>query len=149
MNILLYQPEIPENTGNIIRLCANTGFQLHLIRPYGFIWDKKKLEKSGLDHVHTQKVQHYHDFNHFTQTHPEKRIFAFSSKASTSFWDISFMMGDILLFGNETGGLPQEIKESPKITQQLVIPFVASSRCLNLSNSVAIAAYEVLRKLSN
>lgn len=144
LHIALYQPEIPPNTGNIIRLCANTGAQLHLIHPLGFVPDDKRLRRAGLDYQDYAKVQHYADETVFLSQHQQQRIFCCSTKAHKSYADVEYQDEDILLFGPETRGLPA------KILAQFLgirIPMLPTSRSLNLSNAVAIILYEAWRQL--
>lgn len=143
LHVALYQPEIPPNTGNIIRLCANAGAKLHLIHPLGFRWDDKQLRRAGLDYHEFADIQHYDDFDQFTQHHHSRRIFACSTKGSQSFWEVSFADEDMLLMGPETRGLPDDIREKyPAIH----IPMQANSRSLNLSNATAVLLYEAKRQ---
>ncbi|MBL6708342.1 MAG: tRNA (uridine(34)/cytosine(34)/5-carboxymethylaminomethyluridine(34)-2'-O)-methyltransferase TrmL [Pseudomonadales bacterium] len=146
MHIVLYQPEIPPNTGNIIRICANTGASLHLIRPLGFDWDDKRMRRAGLD---------YHDFTRVTlhdslaaceqQLHTN-RWFAMTTKGSRNFAEVAFNAQDVLLFGPETRGLPDEVLARWPGDRKLRIPMQASSRSINLANSVAITLYEAWRQ---
>lgn len=144
IHIVLYQPEIPPNTGNIIRLCANAGAKLHLIHPLGFRWEDKQLRRAGLDYHEFADILHYDNFEQFAQQHIQRRIFACSTKGSLSFWDVSFEDEDMLLMGPETRGLPDEIRE--KYTA-IHIPMQAGSRSLNLSNATAVLLYEALRQI--
>ena len=146
MHVVLYQPEIPPNTGNIIRICANTGANLHLIRPLGFDWDDKRMRRAGLD---------YHDFACVTlhdnlaacqqQLHTN-RWFAMTTKSSRNFAEAAFNAQDALLFGPETQGLPDELLARWPEDRKLRIPMQASSRSINLANSVAITLYEAWRQ---
>ncbi len=146
MHVVLYQPEIPPNTGNIIRICANTGANLHLIRPLGFDWDDKRMRRAGLD---------YHDFTRVTlhdslaaceqQLHTN-RWFALTTKGSRNFAEVAFNAQDVLLFGPETRGLPDELLARWPGDRKLRIPMQASSRSINLANSVAITLYEAWRQ---
>jgi tRNA (cytidine/uridine-2'-O-)-methyltransferase len=144
--IALYQPEIPPNTGNIIRLCANAGCKLHLIHPLGFSMDTKKLRRAGLDYRDLTVVQEHESWEHFLEEQGTNRIFAFSTKAEKTYSDISYQAGDIFLFGPETRGLPEDLMSKLPKEQLLRLPMLASSRSLNLSNTVAIATYEALRQ---
>ena len=144
--IALYQPEIPPNTGNIIRLCANAGCKLHLIHPLGFSMDTKKLRRAGLDYRDLTVVQEHESWEHFLEEQGANRIFAFSTKAEKTYSDISYQAGDIFLFGPETRGLPEDLMSKLPKEQLLRLPMLASSRSLNLSNTVAIATYEALRQ---
>lgn len=142
LHIALFEPEIPPNTGNIIRLCANAGARLHLIKPLGFELGNKNLKRAGLDYHDLAKVQQHTDFNHLTKLN--QRIIACSTKGTTTYTDIDYQDEDILLFGPETRGLPQEILESYTTVR---IPMAPNNRSLNLSNAVAIVLYEAWRQL--
>lgn len=146
MNIVLFEPEIPPNTGNIIRLCANTGSNLHLIEPLGFDMNEKALRRAGLDYHEWSNTQLYQSWPAFLQQQQPKRVWAFSTHAHKSYSDIEFEHDDYLLFGPETRGLPPTIRHSPEVSDQCRIPMRAESRSLNLSNSVAIVVYEALRQ---
>ncbi len=130
-NIALYQPEIPPNTGNIIRLCANTGCQLHLIHPLGFDLDDKKLRRAGLDYDEFAKIKNYPDYDFFLTAIKPARIFACSTKGTRAYSDVAYEEGDVLLFGPETRGLPLEILESLPVEQVLRIPMLPQSRSMN------------------
>lgn len=147
-HIILYQPEIPPNTGNIIRLCANTGTQLHLIEPLGFEMDDKRLRRAGLDYHEFAQVKRYPDLQSCLDAIKPARVLASTTKGSTSYHEITFEAGDALLFGPETRGLPAEILDSLSAEQKLRIPMCADSRSLNLSNAVAIVLYEAWRQQS-
>lgn len=145
LQIALYQPEIPPNTGNIMRLCANTGTALHLIHPLGFVLDDKRMRRAGLDYQDQAVVQHYQDDTAFFAQHHSQRIFCCSTKATQWYTDVTYQAGDLLLFGPETRGLPAEIlTQYPAIR----IPMLPSSRSLNLSNAAAIILYEAWRQLN-
>ena len=144
LHIALYQPEIPPNTGNIMRLCANTGASLHLIHPLGFVLDDKRMRRAGLDYQDQATVQNYPDVEAFFAQHSQQRIFCCSTKATQSYTDVAYQEGDILLFGPETRGLPSEIlTRYPGIR----LPMLPTSRSLNLSNAAAIILYEAWRQL--
>lgn len=145
-HIALYQPEIPPNTGNIMRLCANTGFSLHLIHPLGFELDNKKLRRAGMDYRDIAVANEYPDYASLLERFPDSRIIAFTTKAKHHFSEISYSPNDILLFGPETRGLPDSILQSLPPEQLVRIPMQAESRSLNLSNTAAIAMYETLRQ---
>lgn len=147
LHIALYQPEIPPNTGNIIRLAANSGAILHLIKPLGFSLDEKQVRRAGLDYYEVERVRVYESWEAFQTVGPKGRLFALSTKGSTPHCAAQFREGDVLLFGPETRGLPREIRESLPTEQVLRIPMRAQSRSLNLSNSVAIVLYEALRQV--
>lgn len=145
LNIALYQPEIPPNTGNIMRLCANTGAALHLIHPMGFRFDDKRMRRAGLDYQDQAVVQHYTDDVDFFTQHSQQRIFCCSTKAKQSYTDVTYQKGDIFLFGPETRGLPADIlAQYPAIR----IPMLPNSRSINLSNAVAIILFEAWRQLN-
>lgn len=147
LHIALFEPEIPPNTGNIIRLCANTGVQLHLIHPLGFAMDEKQLKRAGLDYHEFTSVHEHPDYTHFLQWSEGRRIFACSTKGELFHHEVAYQADDILLFGPETRGLPVAVRESLPKEQVIRIPMVANSRSLNLSNAVAIITYEALRQL--
>ena len=144
LHIALHQPEIPPNTGNIIRLCANSGAQLHLIYPLGFALDDKRMRRAGLDYHEWANIVHYDNEQAFIAQNQQRRIFACSTKAQENYSDMRYQDEDILLFGAETRGLPQDLRER---YQAIRIPMRASSRSLNLSNSVAIILFEAWRQL--
>jgi tRNA (cytidine/uridine-2'-O-)-methyltransferase len=145
-NIVLLEPEIPPNTGNIIRLAANTGCQLHLIEPMGFKLEDKLLRRAGLDYREWAKVCCYPSFRKFMKSCKFNNLYGFSTKAKQAYTETKFAAGDALLFGPETRGLPDEILNSLDSDNKLRIPMVEESRSLNLSNTVAIAVYEAWRQ---
>lgn len=144
LHIALLQPEIPPNTGNIIRLCANSGAQLHLIHPLGFALDDKRMRRAGLDYHEWASIIHYQDVQEFIAKNSARRIFACSTKAVKNYSDIRYQDEDMLLFGPETRGLPADMREQYNAIR---IPMLATSRSLNLSNSVAIVLFEAWRQL--
>ncbi len=146
LHIALYQPEIPPNTGNIIRLAANTGSQLHLIRPLGFALDDKHVRRAGLDYHEMACVLVHESWEAFLQARPPGRLFGLSTKAQRPYTEVHFEAGDVVLFGPESRGLPQEIRDSLPQEQLLRVPMRAGSRSLNLSNTVAVVVYEALRQ---
>lgn len=146
LNITLYQPEIPPNTGNIIRLCANTGFALHLIEPLGFSLDDKQLRRAGLDYAEWARVQLHASYEDFIKSNGHQIYFC-STKGRRCYSDVKFQKNDILLFGPETRGLPQSILETANPDHIIRLPMQPNSRSLNLSNSVAIMVYEAWRQL--
>lgn len=148
LNIVLYQPEIPPNTGNIIRLCANTGFSLHLIYPLGFDLDDKKLRRAGLDYKEFADIKTYDDIQEFTNKVQPNRIFACSTKGKKAHSDAHFQANDALIFGPETRGLPENYMASLPDGQIIRIPMLSNSRSMNLSNSVAVIVYEAWRQLN-
>lgn len=147
LHIVLFEPEIPPNTGNIIRLAANTGCQLHLIEPLGFKLDEKSVNRAGLDYREAQDLHLHKSWERFLATENPTRVFALSTKGTRCHSDAQFQSGDYLLFGPETRGLPVEIRESLPPEQVLRIPMVANSRSMNLSNAVAVMVYEAWRQL--
>ncbi|HED18689.1 MAG TPA: tRNA (uridine(34)/cytosine(34)/5-carboxymethylaminomethyluridine(34)-2'-O)-methyltransferase TrmL [Gammaproteobacteria bacterium] len=145
-NIVLYQPEIPPNTGNIIRLCANTGSQLHLIRPLGFELEDKKLRRAGLDYREWASVVEHDTFENFCEQIQPKRIWAVSTRGKRVYSDVQYQPQDTFLFGPETRGLPQTLLENLGQERVIRLPMVAESRSLNLSNSAAVLVYEAWRQ---
>ena len=146
MNVVLYQPEIPQNTGNIIRICANTGAKLHLVKPFGFEWDDKRLRRAGLDYHELALVTLHEDFEACRIALADTRWFALTTKAKRSYAEITYRPNDTVLFGQETKGLPAYIAHRLKDEQKLRIPMQATSRSINLANSVAITLYEGWRQ---
>lgn len=146
-NVILYQPEIPPNTGNIIRLCANTGARLHLIRPLGFDLDDKHLRRAGLDYHEYATMQVHDSLGDCLLGLPRARLFAFTTKASRPYHEVRYQAGDAFLFGPESRGLPQEVLESIDPERRLRLPMLPDNRSLNLSNTVAVAVYEAWRQL--
>lgn len=146
LNVVLYQPEIPPNTGNIIRLCANTGFQLHLIAPLGFELDDKRLRRAGLDYREWQSVEVHADLDHYLNQ-SEGTVYAISTRGQRDLNQAHFQAKDSLLFGPESRGLPTEILNALPPDQILRIPMQLGSRSLNLSNAAAVAVYEAWRQL--
>ncbi|MDO4687975.1 MAG: tRNA (uridine(34)/cytosine(34)/5-carboxymethylaminomethyluridine(34)-2'-O)-methyltransferase TrmL [Plesiomonas sp.] len=147
LNIVLYQPEIPPNTGNIIRLCANTGYRLHLIEPLGFVWDDKRLRRAGLDYHEFTEIQRHHDYAAFLSSEQPTRLFALTTKGTPAHSDIQYQAGDYLLFGPETRGLPPEILDAMPPEQKIRLPMCPESRSMNLSNTVAVVVFESWRQL--
>ncbi len=147
LHVILFRPEIPPNTGNVIRLCANTGASLHLIRPLGFTLDDARLRRAGLDYHEYARVVVHDDLDHCLASLGAPRIFAFTTRARVAHIDAQFADGDALLFGCETAGLPAEVLESIPAGQRLRLPMHPNSRSLNLSNTVAVAVYEAWRQL--
>jgi tRNA (cytidine/uridine-2'-O-)-methyltransferase len=147
LKIVLFQPEIPPNTGNIIRLCANTGCSLHLIEPLGFDLDDKKMRRAGLDYREFADIQLYPDLASFKRQQHNPRLFAATTKGATPYHQISYRAGDAILFGPETRGLPAEILDELGRDHRIRIPMKQHSRSLNLSNATALVVYEGLRQL--
>ena len=146
IHVALYQPEIPPNTGNVIRLCANSGAQLHLIRPLGFDLDDKKLRRAGLDYHEYAQMKVHADLASLLAKTSAERCFAFTTKGRNRHDRIVWQPGDVLLFGPESRGLPQEVLDSIPAERQVYIPQQPGMRSLNLSNAVAVAVYEVWRQ---
>jgi len=147
INIVLFEPEIPPNTGNIIRLCANTGYKLHVVEPCGFELDDKRLRRAGLDYHEFAALKVHKSYNDFLHSETPARLFACSTKGTTKHSDAKYQRNDYLLFGPETRGLPDEILNPLKKDAILRLPMVENSRSLNLSNSVAVFVYESWRQL--
>lgn len=144
--IALYEPEIPPNTGNIMRLCANTGCRLHLIHPLGFDLDEKKLRRAGMDYRDLATIQEHKTYAEFLVAMSGADIYALTTKGSKNYSEVSFTPNSILLFGPETRGLPDEVLDSLAVENKLRLPMHKDSRSLNLSNTVAIVTYEALRQ---
>ena len=146
-NIILYEPEIPPNTGNVIRLCANTGTRLHLVGPLGFQLDNTRLKRAGLDYAEMTSVRQYVSWQAFNTENPDMRIWAFSTRGKKAYNNATFQAGDGLLFGPETRGLPDAVLTQAGPEFCLYLPMADGSRSLNLSNTVAIGLYEAWRQL--
>lgn len=146
IDVVLYQPEIPPNTGNVIRLCANAGARLHLIEPLGFPIDHAKMRRAGLDYHEFVNLKLHASLDDFVKTVQPARLLAFSSKARQRHDHVGYVAGDALLFGPETRGLPDEVLTTIPETLQIRLPMRPKNRSLNLSNAVAIAVYEVWRQ---
>ncbi len=147
LHIVLYEPEIPPNTGNIMRLAANTGFHLHLIEPLGFTLDDKPLRRAGLDYRDAARVRCWRSLDTFQQAFRGRTIHALTTKGTRCYSEVRFQADDVLLFGPETRGLPETLLQALPAQQRLQIPMQAGSRSLNLSNAVAIVVYEAWRQL--
>jgi tRNA (cytidine/uridine-2'-O-)-methyltransferase len=149
LNVVLVAPEIPPNTGNVIRLCANTGAQLHLVQPLGFSLEDKQLRRAGLDYHEYASVKVHANFTAFVETaQPDpQRTFALTTRAHRNLFEVQFQSGDWFIFGAETSGLPAEVRAWFRPEQSLRLPMRASSRSLNLSNAVAVAVYEAWRQI--
>ncbi|RDL43265.1 tRNA (uridine(34)/cytosine(34)/5-carboxymethylaminomethyluridine(34)-2'-O)-methyltransferase TrmL [Marinomonas piezotolerans] len=149
LHIVLYQPEIPPNTGNVIRLCANTGYTLHLIEPLGFDLDDKKLRRAGLDYHEFAHINRYVDWEDFLAKNKGQlgTIYALTTKGSHPHSEANFKPNDVLVFGPETRGLPDDFITSLPMQQRLRLPMQPGSRSLNLSNTVAVMVYESWRQL--
>jgi len=147
IHIVLVEPEIPPNTGNIIRLAANTGFHIHLIEPLGFTLDDKRLRRAGLDYEEWARLTSHKNWQAFLETQQPKRLFAISTKGKQYHTDISFEEDDYVVFGPETRGLSAEVLNDDRMTSILRIPMQAQSRSMNLSNAVSVIVYEAWRQL--
>ncbi|MDO6425603.1 tRNA (uridine(34)/cytosine(34)/5-carboxymethylaminomethyluridine(34)-2'-O)-methyltransferase TrmL [Thalassotalea sp. 1_MG-2023] len=147
LDVVLFQPQIPPNTGNIIRLCANTGFNLHLIEPLGFDLDDKKLKRAGLDYHEFAAIKRHKNFANFVNSEQPQRILAITTKATNYYGDVSFSKGDYLLFGSETAGLTEEVRQQIPDKDKIRIPMIAGSRSMNLSNATSVIIYEAWRQL--
>lgn len=147
LHVVLYQPEIPPNTGNIIRLCANTGTCLHLIHPLGFDISDKSLRRAGLDYREFVQIREHPSLDHFIQEFNPPRMLAVSTRGSKNYADVAYRENDTLLFGPETRGLPASVLDTFSAGEVIRIPMQANSRSLNLSNAVAVIVYEAWRQL--
>lgn len=147
LHVVLYQPEIPPNTGNVIRLCANSGARLHLIRPLGFDLDHAKLRRAGLDYHEFAAVAVHDDLEAFAASARPDRLFALSTRSNTLYTNVIFGTDDAIVFGPETRGLPQALLDSLPPAQRLRLPMRPGNRSLNLSNAVAVVVYEAWRQL--
>lgn len=151
-HVVLVEPEIPPNTGNIIRLCANTGAQLHLIEPLGFPLDDAKMRRAGLDYHDYANMKVHRDWDAFLASFPAEqaidpqRMFAMTTHGSTPFANLQFEAGDVFVFGSETRGLSPERRESFPLSQRIRLPMRPGNRSLNLSNTVAVVVYEAWRQ---
>ena len=146
-DVILYQPEIPPNTGNIIRLCANTGVKLHLVKPLGFSLDDRQMRRAGLDYHEYAAVQVYDDWLRCASHFNGRRVFAVSTKGLQRYDINRYREGDAFLFGPETRGLPSELLSMYSSERLIRLPMVADSRSLNLSNAVAVVVYEAWRQV--
>lgn len=144
MHVVLYQPEIPPNTGNIIRLCANTGCFLHLIHPLGFTLDDKQLQRAGLDYHEWASIKNYPNYEDFLHQNAGAKIYACTTKASTYYSEMTYQKEDMFLFGPESRGLPLEVIQRHAAIK---IPMQPHNRSLNLSNAVAVIIYEAWRQI--
>lgn len=147
LNIALFQPQIAPNTGNVMRLVANNGFKLHLIKPYGFDIQEKRLRRAGLDYSDLEQVHQHENFEKFCQHIDLTRLFAITTKGARCYSHVEFNAGDTLLFGSETAGLSADIHAMLGDCQRLRIPMLPNNRSLNLSNAVALVSYEAWRQL--
>ena len=146
-NVVLFEPEIPPNTGNIIRLCANTNCKLHVIEPLGFDLDDKRLRRAGLDYGEWKDIQRHKSWEGFLEHQKPQRLFALSTKGTVWHCDVEFKQNDFLVFGPETRGLPESVLNSLPTGNVVKIPMSANSRSMNLSNAVSVVVYEAWRQL--
>ena len=144
--VVLYQPEIPPNTGNVIRLCANTGAELHLVEPLGFRWEDRQLKRAGLDYHEFARVHRHADWNACLTALAGRRLFAMTTRATQRFDAPQFRADDAFVFGCETSGLPEALLASFPEAQRLRLPMLPGQRCLNLSNAVAVTVFEAWRQ---
>ena len=147
IHVVLFEPEIPPNTGNVMRLCANSGARLSLIHPLGFELDNKRLRRAGMDYRDWADVKEYQDFNEFLTDEAPNNVYAFSRFAKNNYSEVGYEDGDALVFGPETRGLPNSVLEKVPDENKLLIPMREGNRSLNLSNSVAVGLYEAWRQL--
>ncbi|MBS9778336.1 MAG: tRNA (cytidine(34)-2'-O)-methyltransferase [Gammaproteobacteria bacterium] len=147
INVALYQPKIPPNTGNIIRFCANTGIRLHLIHPLGFAWDDKQLRRAGLDYAEFADITHYQDWADFMQQQAKANKYIITTKGNHSAYATKYSADDFLIFGSEDAGIAKHHMQDVDESHWLRIPMRENSRSMNLSNTVAMLGYESLRQL--
>ncbi|ALA23832.1 rRNA methylase [Piscirickettsia salmonis] len=147
LHVVLYEPEIPPNTGNIIRLCANVGFKLHLIKPLGFDVDDKRLRRAGLDYYEWKEMQVHENFHAFLRSSQCQRVLLCETEGEQSYDQVHYQAGDALVFGPETRGLPQDLLDHWPKELLFRLPMQAESRSMNLSNCVAVVVYEAWRHL--
>lgn len=145
-DIVLYQPEIPPNTGNLIRLAANTGCRLHLVKPLGFDLSDRQVARAGLDYHHMASVTEHADWQSVRAALADRRWWVFTTRATNLYAAAKFRAGDVLLFGRETSGLPDEIHAEFSADQRLRLPMVSGSRSMNLANTVSVAVFEAWRQ---
>lgn len=145
-HVILFQPEIPPNTGNIIRLCANTGCQLHLIKPLGFALEDKQLLRAGLDYHEFATLKVHENLDECLSAFDASRVFALTTKGSQAFFDMAYQAGDAFLFGPESRGLPADVLEQFSASQRVRLPMLPDNRSLNLSNTVAVTVFEAWRQ---
>jgi len=144
--VVLFQPEIPPNTGNVIRLCANTGAELHLVEPLGFRWEDRSLKRAGLDYHEFARVFRHADWAHCKAALANRRLFAITTKGGMRPDNVAFEADDVFVFGRETSGLPAEVMEEFSAERRLRLPMLPGQRSLNLSNAVAVTVFEAWRQ---
>ncbi len=145
-HVVLHEPEIAPNTGNLMRLTVNTGCDLHLIHPLGFDLDTAKLRRAGLDYREHARVRNHDDLDAFLAAVAPTTVYAFTQYGSVRYTDVAYRRGDVLLFGKESVGLPEAVRSHPAVTAQVMIPIAPGGRSLNLANAAAIAVYEAWRQ---
>ncbi len=145
-HVILFQPEIPPNTGNVIRLCANTGSRLHLVHPLGFEWDDARVRRAGLDYHELTNVQHHDSWQACCEALAGSRMFAVDNPGATRYDSVRYRNGDAFLFGKETSGLPAEVSAGFGNEQRIELPMRPDNRSLNLSNAVAVVVFEAWRQ---
>lgn len=146
LHIVLHEPEIPGNTGSIIRLCANTGAALHVIEPLGFVMDDKRLRRAGLDYHEFANVTQWESFSQYREQNPQRRLVAVETSGRALHSNFEFLKSDALLFGSETKGLPESILNALSVDHVVRLPMLANSRSLNLANAVSVVVYEAWRQ---
>jgi tRNA (cytidine/uridine-2'-O-)-methyltransferase len=146
-HIVLVQPEIPPNTGNVIRLAANTGSRLHLVEPLGFTMDDRQLKRAGLDYHEFAHVQVHSSYEHLKKALGDRRLFALSTRGTRNYTEVEFRVGDAFVFGAETRGLAPELLEEFPEPMRLRLPMLSGNRSVNLSNAVAVVVYEAWRQI--
>ncbi len=146
-NVVLYRPEIPPNTGNVIRLCANTGTKLHLVYPLGFPWDDARVKRAGLDYHEFAEVQHHQSWQACRDALAGSRIFAVETRQAERYDRVVYRQGDAFVFGQETSGLPAEVLDGIPEERRVWLPMRPENRSLNLSNSVAVMVFEAWRQV--
>ena len=145
-NIVLLNPQIPPNTGNIMRLCMNTNNKLHIIKPMGFDINEKSLRRAGLDYIKSTEIIIYENFEHFIEINNQERFFIVTKFGDKKYTDLNYKKGDFFIFGSESNGIPKLILEKFKNSSKIFIPMAPKNRCLNLSNAVSIVIYEAARQ---
>ena len=148
LNLVLYNPEIPQNTGNIIRLCHNTGSTLHLIKPLGFNFQDNKLRRAHMDYNEGNKPIIHDSFEHFIESEKPNKLYAVDTFGEQNYSDIQYIGNEYFIFGSESSGLPKDVFYDKSITKRIKIPMMEDSRSINLSNSVSIVLYESLRQIN-
>tara|TARA_Y100000741_G_C18149469_1_gene516576 strand:+ start:397 stop:867 length:471 start_codon:yes stop_codon:yes gene_type:complete len=148
LNLVLYNPEIPQNTGNIIRLCHNTGSTLHLIKPLGFNFQDNKLRRAQMDYNEGNKPIIHNSFEHFIESEKPNKLYAVDTFGEQNYSDIQYIGNEYFIFGSESSGLPKDVFFDKSITKRIKIPMMEDSRSINLSNSVSIVLYESLRQIN-